>query len=111
MNNDARVEPETKLLLEILGGFRVSSLGQVGLFLWVTQARQLYPNGLQPKTYFSLKPVSELKLIVSGQSSAETGFLPVPLRLASTPTLFPTSGFSGAQPHACSAWLLQITEM
>lgn len=48
MNNNARAEPETKLLLEILGGgFRVLSLGQVGLSLWMTQARQLSPNDPQ----------------------------------------------------------------
>lgn len=81
---------ETKPLLEILGGFRVSSLGQVGLFLWMIQASQLNPNDLQPKTYFSLKSVSELKLISSGQSSAETGFLPIWLRLSGTPRAVPS---------------------
>ena len=47
MKNDARVEPETTLLLEILGDFRVSSLGQVGLCLWMTQASELNPNDSQ----------------------------------------------------------------
>lgn len=49
MNNDARSEPETKLLLEIWGGrggFRVLSLGQVGP-IWMTKARQLNLNDPQ----------------------------------------------------------------
>lgn len=88
MNNDAKVEAETKPLLEILGGFRVSSLGQVELCLRMTQASQLNPHDPQLWIYFSLKPVSELKLIASGHSSAETGFLPILGRLASTPCHF-----------------------
>lgn len=59
----------------------VSSLGQVGLCLWMTQAKQLNPN----QTYFPLQSVSESKLITSGQSPAEKGFLHVLVGLASVP--------------------------